>query len=311
MLDRACRLLSLAVLLLGCHRDPPPDEAPAEPARLDDSPLRTRAAAVTIRFSSGGLEPGSTALGADRLQVSAVFADIDKRDLPVLADLVGQPTAPEVTTPDSCVRQAEAWQRPGARPVAEPRAWLQLLDVGNVSLQAATARLPLRVQMVPSLVHAIRGVRYDGDQDQSRPWLAAGALRLLATGGDGVAPFEARIEPPRPVRLTYVGSQPVRSGRVQAPDEPGEFLLRWGSVDGTAELEVQIGSEDPGGLGWVRCRLRDDGEFTVPSSLIHLLPPRMPERPWLVVLVRSRRAAIPGFEGTPLRLEVMDSAYVQ
>jgi hypothetical protein len=219
--------------------------------------------------------------------------------------------APEVPSLDSCVRQAEAWQRPGTRPVAEPRAWLQLLDVGNVSLHAGPLRLGLRVQMVPSLLHAIRGVRYDGDQDQSRPWLATGALRLVATGGDGVAPFEAKVEVPRPVRLTWVGSQPVRAGRVQAPEEHQEFVLRWGSVDGAADLEVQIGSEDPGGLGWVRCRLRDDGEFTVPSALVHLLPPRMQERPWLVVLVRSRRAAIPGFEGTPLRLELTDSAYVQ
>ncbi len=310
MLLRAALLACLG--LMACRREPPPDEAlPDPPGHMDDSPLRTRAAAVTIRFSAGGLEPGSTRLGADRLQVSAVFADIDRRDLPVLADLVGQPTVPQVPSLDSCVRQAEAWQRPGARPVAEPQAWVQLLDVGNVSLHAASAQLGLRVQMVPSLLHAIRGVRYDGDQDMGRAWLASGVLRLVATGGDGVAAFDAKIAPPRPVRLTWLGSQSVRTGRVQGPDNHQDFVIRWGSVDGGADLEVQLGAEDPGGLGWVRCRLRDDGEFTIPAALIHLLPPRTPERPWLLVLVRSRLAAVPGFDGTPLRLELTDSAYVQ
>jgi hypothetical protein len=265
------------------------------------------------------LEPGTTRLGADRLQVAAVFADIDRRDLVVLADLVGRAVSPPVPTDDSCVRQADSWLRPRAQRSAEPHAWVQLLDVGNIALIAGkraeheptAPRLGLRVQLVPSLFDAVRGVRYDADQDMGRQWLAAGTLHVVATGGDGVAPFDASLDVPRPVRLTWVGSQPVRAGRVQGPEPGQDFVLRWGSVDGTARLEVQVGAEDPGGLGWLRCRLRDDGEFAIPAALVGMLPPRTPDRPWLVVLVRSRTVAIPGFEGTPLHLELTDSAYVQ
>ena len=331
-----------------------------------------RSAAVTIRFAGGRLEPGSDALGADRLQVAAVFGDVDRRDEAFLADLAGPssrfptsaagPTglpiapsapvlAPVAVQPDAapakgarnnaaaldqCVRQPDPLRRMGGQPVRPPRAWMQLLDVGNVTLRAGDSRLPLRVQMVPSLFDATRGVRYDADQDMGRAWLAAGTLQLQATGGDGVAAFEARIAVPRPIRLTHVGGQPVRGGRVagppvdtQPPDpkpldpkradpkaadqkhaEPTDLVLRWGSVDGSAAVELQVGAQAAEGFGWLRCRLHDDGEFALPAALVATLPERTPDRPWLLVLVRSREAAIPGFDGTPLRLELTDSVHI-
>jgi hypothetical protein len=241
-----------------------------------------------------------------------VFADADPRDLPLLADLGGQTPPGPLTMLDTCV--AEAGQQ---TPMPAPHAWLQLLDVGNVALQVAQETLPLRVQMVPSLHEAARGVRYDGDRGNSRHWLAAGALRLTGTGGDGVDAFAAEIDVPRPVRLTHVGAQPVRAGKVQGPGADADLTLRWGSVDASADLELQLGAAgsaiDPTGTprpGRLRCRLRDDGEFTVPQTLRQTLPLRSPERPWLALLVRSRDATVPGFVGRPLRLELTDAAHV-
>lgn len=290
-----------------------------------------RSAAVTIRFAGGRLEPGSAALGADRLQVAAVFGDVDRRDEGFLGDLAGPSSRFPVQshaalTLDHCVRQPDSLQRKGGQPVRPPRAWMQLLDVGNVTLRAGAARLPLRVQMVPSLFDATRGVRYDADQDMGRAWLAAGTLHLQATGGDGVAAFEAKVAVPRPIRLTHVGGQPVRGGRVARPPvepehadtrptearhaEAADLVLRWGSVDGSAAVEAQLGAQAAEGLGWVRCQLRDDGEFAVPAALVATLPERTPDRPWLLVLVRSREAPIPGFDGLPLRLELIDSVHI-
>jgi hypothetical protein len=309
-------LWTVAFVVAGasCSRDPMPSKVPvaagARPA-TDSDAQRTRQAAVTIRFTSGQLEPGSVALGADRLQVAAVFADIDRRDVAFLGDLVGQSLeAPVVPALDSCVRQAGLLHQFDGRPGTPPHAWAQLLDVGNVALRTRETELPLRVQMVPSLFASVRGVRYDADLDMGRPWLAMGELSLSATGGDGIAPFQATVTVPRPVRLTHVGNAPVRGGRVTVPLGGEELLLRWGSVDGSAELEVQLGAEVPGGLGWLRCRLQDDGAFTVPADLVASLPPRGPEKPWLVMVIRSREATVPGFGGTPLRLELTDRAYV-
>ena len=130
-------------------------------------------------------------------------------------------------------------------------------------------------------------------------------------GGDGVPPFDVSIDVPRPVRVTWVGSHPVRGAQVPVPPVDEDLTLRWGSVDGTADLDLLLGADVPAGLGWLHCRLRDDGEFTVPKSLVALLPSHSPEHPWLARLSRSREVPIPGFEALPLRLELSDSAWLQ
>lgn len=309
-------LLGLALALgAGCDRSvPAPDpevESLAGQTHEFDPRHREHAAAATIRFANGRLEPWGAVAGADRLQVAAVFGDVSRRDVALLGDLVGQaPQAPNLPSVDSCVRQPGLLHRFDAQPSAAPSAYVQLLDVGNLELRAGNLRLPLRVQLVPSLFAAARGVRYDADQDMGRSWLAAGPLHLAATGGDGIAPFDAVVATPRPVRLTHIGSEVVRAGRAQGPADKQDLVVRWGSVDGAADLELQVGAEVEGGLGWLRCRLRDDGAFSVPAALLEQLPPRSADRPWLVLLVRSRRAPIAGFEGMPLRLELTDAAHV-
>ena len=296
----------------GCERAAEAPEmaaqAPIHARTLRRQRDRARAAALTIRFSNSGIEPGSSALGHDRLQVAAVFADVDRRDVHLLGDLVGITSRrPQVQHEDTCVRQQGPFEPLAVRRHVVPHAYLQLLDVGNMSLSSGEHRLPLRITMVPSLFSAIRGVRYDGDVDHARHLLAAGTLNLHATGGDGVAPFTAAVDVPRPVRLTHVGSRPVRGGRVRLPEEPGDLLLRWGSVDGSARLEVIIGAERGKGLDWLRCRLTDDGMFTVPVEALFALPKRGKEQPWLISLVRSREGAVAGFPATPLKLQLVDA----
>ncbi len=310
--QRATLAALVPVLALACNRQAPaPPVAPWSPRAEQRARHRVRQAAVTIRFSNGSLQPGAAESATDRLQVAAVFGDIDRRDMGVFAGLVGQTPQEIIPALDSCVRQARLYHQLGDVPASPPAAYMQLLDVGNVQLHAAANELPLRVRMVPSLFDAVRGVRYDADLDMGRPWLAAGSLHVTATGGDGVAAFDAEVPVPRPVRLTHVGREVVRNGRVQGPQVLSDLSLRWGSVDGTAELELQLGTEQVGALGWLRCRVRDDGEFVIPAAFIEQLPTRSPSVTWLALLARTRRAAVPGFEDKPLRLEVTDSAYVQ
>ncbi len=305
-------LLLAASLLPGCKQTTTEEEPtlnpPLQSRTVRRDRHRARAAALTIRFSNSGIEPGSSALGHDRLQVAAVFADADRRDVHLVGDLVGLTSRrPQVQLEDTCVRQQGPFEPRAVRRHVVPHAWLQLLDVGNMSLTSGANTLPLRITMVPSLFSAIRGVRYDGDVDHARHLLAAGKLSLHATGGDGIAAFSATVDVPRPVRLTHVGSHPVRSGRARLPAEHGDLLLRWGSVDGTARMEVVIGAERGEGLDWLHCRLTDDGMFTVPVEALLALPKRSEKQPWLISLVRSRLAHVPGFPGQPLRLQLVDA----
>lgn len=249
--------------------------------------------------------------GFDRLQVGAVFADAGLRDVHLVDDLTGNfARGPRLSALDTCIRQAGPLEQT-TRVSAKPTEHMQLLDVGNVSLRSGERDTPLRISMVPSLFSAIRGVRYDADIDKAREWLAAGRLLVAATGGDGVAAFRAEVPVPRPVRFTRLGGKPIRGGHVVVGADNHGLSMRWGSVDGEASLHVVVGAETDKGLDWVRCLLQDDGQFVVPAEVLQDLPRRSPRRPWLISLVRSKTAKIPGFGGQPLRLELVDSVRVQ
>jgi hypothetical protein len=311
MAANAFKILAFLLFSIACSREPALQTPP--PAQLPEAnDLRQRTAAVSLRFENGPIEWQDPAAGSDRLSVAAVFADVDRRDLDLLGTLVGQPG--NVSTQvglDTCVRQSEANRPLGAASSTRPHSWMQLLDVGNLELRAGAKREPLRVQLVPQVIESARGVRYDLAIDQARTWLQAGALSLHGTGGDGVAAFHASVAVPRPVRISHVGQVAVRQGLVEGVGRDETLLLRWGSIDGTAELELLVGSDEPGTLSWLRCNLRDDGEFAVPPALTEQLPARSPQRPWLVGLVRRVRVEVPGFAGKLLSLELADRVRLQ
>ncbi len=300
-------------LFPGCDHAPSsqPSLAPIQVRTIRPSRHRVRVAAVTIRFAHSGLEPGKISSGYDRLQVGAVFADAGRRDVHLVHNLSGQMVrGPNLSALDTCIRQAGALDAM-VHSTIKPAEHMRLLDIGNLVLHSGRLKLPLRISMVPSLFSAIRGVRYDIDLDNARHWLASSTLALEATGGDGVAAFKTTVAVPRPVRFTRVGGAPVRAGHVVVGTEPSGLAVRWGSVDGAASLEVVVGTESGKGLNWVRCRLRDDGAFVIPSGVLNGLPPRSPRRPWLISLIRTATASIPGFDGRPVRLELVDSVRVR
>lgn len=264
---------------------------------------RIVAAAVSLRFANRADAPDQAAAGFDRLRGAAVFADLDRRDIDITRALVGQ-SAHQGTLPETDVCVVV----PGGREHAEPApvAWLQLLDVGDVRVLAGDERLDLAVSMVPSMFGAVRGVHYDGARDQARGMLGHGTLRLVADGGDGVAPIDAPIVVPRPLRISMVAGAPVRGGVLELAAQPADLDLRWGSVDGVADLELRIAAESGAAPSWLRCRLRDDGAFSVPAAMLEPWRRRAP-RSWLLTLTRSARAPIAGFPGEPLRLELVDT----
>lgn len=263
---------------------------------------------MLIRFWNRAIEPGSSGGAFDQVRAAAVFADADPRDVQLVGALVGG-SEPSRALPgeDTCVLEP----RPAGTPSVAPAAWMQLLDVGDLRLQAGREQLPLEVSLVPSLFSGVRGVRYDGERDQSRSMLAHGTLQLRGSGGDGVPPLDASVTVPRPLRLTRVAGIPVRAGRVRTQAAVDDLELRWGSVDGGGTVDLQVGVEGERGLRWLRCRLKDDGAHTLPRRLLEPLRDGGPPRPWLLLVSRSAEAPIEGFPGLPLRIELLDAVRME
>ncbi len=268
---------------------------------------RLRAAVIALRFFNRPADEAPSPTDSDHLRLAAVFADLDRRDLDILYALVGtQPPEARPIGLDTCAFS------PAGREVARsaPVAWMQLLDVGDVRVLIGDRAMPAAVSIVPSILGAVRGVRYDAELASARTLLSSGALRLRTDGGDGVPAIDAAITVPRPLRITRLAGQPVRAGGVEMLGQPEELHLTWGTVDGRAELELRVTADLGGEPAFLRCRLRDDGAFVVPSAL---LTPWRAHRPraWLVSLDRRLDLAIAGLPGLPLRVTWSDHARLQ
>ena len=310
---RPLTVAALATLLLGTGAcDRPASDAPAASAPAENAATpRVRVASVRVRFDNGRPEFGGSAPSEDRLRAVAVFADADPRDRPVIEALVGQAAAgAPLLAIDTCVRQGSAGMPMAELPALKPASWIQLLDVGNLELRAGGLSLPLQIRLLPAVIEATRGVRYDAAVERGRTFLASGPLAVSGTGGDGVAAFSAQVAVPRPVRITLVGETPPEGGLVRGL-RAGELHVRWGSADASADLELLAGSETSQEPVWLRCRPKDDGAFTLPVDLVAHLPARSPQRPWTVMVVRRSRAAVPGFAGQALVLELADAVHVE
>jgi hypothetical protein len=87
-------------------------------------------------------------------------------------------------------------------------------------------------------------------------------------GGEEVGPFEASLIAPRSFPSLMV--EPLRRG----PAGVSDLDLRWSAADEVSEaLLVELKWSSRAGSRAVRCRVRDDGEFTVPREVFDSLPP--------------------------------------
>lgn len=324
---RAARRFALAAcicgattLVVGCQRSEPERKRSAVrplagTAALDRSgghlggAPRQRVASARVRFVHAHAEPGSNAAGFDRLAVDAVFADALAIDAGVVDALVGTHAQHhgEPAAQGTCTHLRAPAGGAGGEDAIAPRGYVRLLDVGNVTLEAGARRAPLQIEMVPTLFRAVRGVRYRLQLDDARAWLAAGEISLRAPGGDGTGPVSASVPVPRPLRVTHVGSEPVRHGLATLAEEGADLHLRWGSVLAGGDVALTISAEDEaGGRTVLSCNVPDTGRYVLAASWLEQLPSRLPDRPWLLEIARSTEQRWDTFERGSLTLVLID-----
>jgi hypothetical protein len=100
----------------------------------------------------------------------------------------------------------------------------------------------------------VSGVVYGGDDARPLTLGLGQAYQVTGDGGEEVGPFTAAVAAPR----SFPGLT------VEALRRGADLDVRWNSADEAAEamlLEVKWSAR--GGSRAVRCRVRDDGEFSV------------------------------------------------
>ena len=184
-----------------------------------------------------------------------------------------------------------------------PSAEVALLDAGNLELRGPIDRLAIMPHHYPELVPFVSGVVYGSDE--LRP-IALGFGQPYSVTGDGgneVGPFSATVVAPRSFPVLSV--DPLHRG--------SDLDVRW-STDATPAAEplvLEARWNGRAGTRTVRCRVRDDGAFSIPHDAFADLPANATSA--TLTATRLSRAAFfaPGAGRGELTLALKDVAALQ
>lgn len=181
-----------------------------------------------------------------------------------------------------------------------PDASVRLLDAGEVLVRAAGHAVRLPPRYVPELLPFVSGVAYTAETgaDTAADPVPTEVL-VSAFGGEDVGAFSAAAELPPTPRITSVG-EPARGSSLD---------LAWeGRGSGTVDLVV---TRDAGRS--VRCRVADNGRFSVPARALGPLWDAGRSDVATVSVERSLRTpfSAPGLDGGDVVVVARDAATVR
>ncbi len=186
-------------------------------------------------------------------------------------------------------------------------AEVALLDAGRIDVRGPADRAALQPAHYPELLPFVSGVVYGGDDTHPIALGLGQSYQVSGEGGEEVGPFAATVTAPRSFPTLVL--EALRRGSdfdvrwaKEAETEPTEALL----------LEVKWSSRQ-GGSRAVRCRVRDDGEFSVARESFELLPAGNALTGGTVTATRLQRGtlAAPGVGRGEFSVELRDVAPLQ
>ena len=254
---------------------------------------------------SAGMLPGDARFDAQARFVR--YRAFDAASVPTILGFADFETLPldGCKVSDGTAELDSALAADGVAPTAE----VALLDAGNLELRGPPNqgdRAVITPRHYPELVPFVSGVVYGGDE-MSPVALALGQpYQVSGEGGNEVGPFSATVAAPRSfptlsVDLLHRGSDlDVRWSTESTPTaEPLLLEARW--------------SSRIGGTHMVRCRVRDDGSFSIPHDAFAELPATTAVSSATVTATRLSRAPFfaPGAGRGELTVALKDVAALQ
>ena len=193
--------------------------------------------------------------------------------------------APQCSTDDQCSPEQQCLPRtrdgqpiPCTEHCQTPRS---PMDIGPIEVTGFTDG-PLQLEADPgqSNGYVVPG---GGTIDPSK--FAFDTTYVVKGDGDpeqGVGSFEAQVELGPELALTSPELEEVEAEIVpgfpgmpvlaMTVDPDADLTLKWAGAAADGELSLELSSSDMNGTrGHIKCRVKDDGEFTIPAEMIEAL----------------------------------------
>lgn len=197
-------------------------------------------------------------------------------------------------------------------PVLDQRRWspprrsaMELLDVGDMQVSFGTGNRTVATRTFPDLLRVIVGVIYSADENYGLEFRPGRTYDLRTSGSDQIGPFEVALDAPEDLGDLRIGGS--------LPFEETPIIIRgrglhiaW-DADGFGDEVLATLSFTSMGSPWsMTCRMRDDGEFSIPASHTAVLPDPLTCADSELSVTRVRQVAFraAGLSSGTLRFEV-------
>ena len=143
---------------------------------------------------------------------------------------------------------------------------VDLVDVGQVSLEAGQTMETMAARAFPDVVDLVSGVVYT-TRDQITDTLPDGERYVFRISGSAAFPPAAlgALAPSPPADVQISGS-PLGTDAVAVARQ--DLPLHWQAFPGGSVIYVDIVPNDEGAVGRVRCTFADVGDATIPAGAL-------------------------------------------
>jgi hypothetical protein len=221
----------------------------------------TITAALHRYVENGSSEP------FEQFSITALFPRFRRSAKELVDSLVGGGVPELYVALDQCAAPAPVVQARPRRIVAAEGTAIELVDVGDLSVEIDGRRTVLPTQTFPDLLRAIDGVTYAANDDMGVEFSPAATYTIHSAGADEISRFDVVLDAPEDLgEITVGGASPAEQVPTLRRGEPIE--ITWEGAGGYGdEVFAKITWSNVGLPLSMDCRMRDDGRFTVPGDL--------------------------------------------
>jgi hypothetical protein len=171
--------------------------------------------------------------------------------------------------------------------------------VGDLTLKAGAARMPLAVRAFPDVGDLVSGMFYTSP-DTAPELPAGGTYTLEGTGAGLIDRFAIDVEPPPALEDVRVGGFILGDG--MPLDVGAPVSVRWRVPEGPKASDVVVVDVSSQAGASVRCSFRDEGYGVLPAWVVGNAAPA--NATVTVHRLRQRAFASPGVDAGELRFDV-------
>jgi hypothetical protein len=182
---------------------------------------------------------------------------------------------------------------------------VDLIDVGQVSLQGPTTRAVLAARAFPDVVDLISGVVYTTRDPVADPMREPGSYVFHVSGSSTLPAMSLVAHAPGATDRLYVGgytlgAEPLSLAR-------GDLALSWQPNPYADAVYVELASLEDGPLERVRCAFAASGSAIVPASAL----PRANSQSLSIHAVRRESISAMGLDGGEVRFDLAVSGTIR